>query len=109
MALRRLAFRARSVSSDCAEARPPRDDIESATNASSACSGGALGGACETKGPNQADYWLRQTLGAKPWNRLNARLNASSESYPTRCAIATIVDSVVASISWAMCIRQSVR
>src|SRR6266540_3522140 len=52
---------------------------------------------------------FRQTLGAQPWKRLNARLNASSDSYPTRRAIAMIVVSVVASISRAMCIRQSVR
>jgi hypothetical protein len=51
----------------------------------------------------------RQTVGAKPCARLKARLNASSDSYPTRRAIATIVASVVASKSSAMCIRQSVR
>jgi hypothetical protein len=42
---------------------------------------------------------LRQTAGAEPWMRLNARLNASSESYPTRCAIAATVVSVVVCIS----------
>ncbi len=52
---------------------------------------------------------FRQTLGAQPWKRLKARLNASSDSYPTRRATAATVVSVVASISWAMCIRQSVR
>ena len=40
---------------------------------------------------------FRQTLGAQPWKRLKARLNASSDSYPTRRAIAKIVVSVVES------------
>jgi hypothetical protein len=49
----------------------------------------------------------RHRLGDRPYARLNARLNASSESYPTRLATEAIVTSVVASKSWAMRIRHS--
>ena len=52
---------------------------------------------------------LRQWLGDSPRARLNARLKASSESYPTRRAIAATPRSVVASNPSARCMRHSVR
>ena len=47
--------------------------------------------------------------GATPFARLKARLNASSESYPTRRAIAATPKSVECRRSRATCIRQPVR
>jgi hypothetical protein len=52
---------------------------------------------------------VRQVRGELPWARLNARLNASSASYPTRWAMPATPRSVVAKRSRARCIRQSVR
>ena len=49
------------------------------------------------------------SAGAQPYSRLKARLNASSESYPTRRATAATPTSVVARRSLARCRRQSVR
>ena len=52
---------------------------------------------------------VRHKAGDRPCARLNARLNASSASYPTLWAIAAMVVSVVASRSCATCIRHSLR
>ena len=51
----------------------------------------------------------RHAPGAWPVARLNARLKASSDSYPTRRATAAMPSSDERSRSIATCIRQSVR
>jgi hypothetical protein len=51
----------------------------------------------------------RQLVGALPCVRLNARLNASSASYPTWRATAATPRLVVSSRSSARCMRHSVR
>ena len=53
--------------------------------------------------------YVRAALGARPYARLNARLNASTDSYPIRGAICETVRFVLDSRLCARCIRQSVR
>jgi hypothetical protein len=51
----------------------------------------------------------RQCAGAAPSSRLNARLNASSEPYPTLAAISPTLSVVVSSSPEARLSRQVVR